>query len=44
MLKRRISVVLEKWKDAPNHKPIVIMGIRQCGKTEIIILAAMATC
>ncbi len=35
MLKRRISAVLEKWKSSPNHRPIVIMGIRQCGKTYI---------
>lgn len=35
MLKRRISAVLEKWKGSPNHRPIVIMGIRQCGKTYI---------
>ena len=35
MLRRRISVVLEQWKAKPNHKPLVIMGIRQCGKTFI---------
>ena len=35
MLKRRISDILAKWKAKPNHMPLVIMGIRQCGKTFI---------
>ena len=35
MLKRRISDTLKAWKDTPSHKPLVIMGIRQCGKTFI---------
>ena len=35
MLKRKISDTLRKWKETPNHKPLVIMGIRQCGKTFI---------
>lgn len=35
MLKRRISETLKNWKDTPKHKPLVIMGIRQCGKTFI---------
>ena len=35
MLKRRISDTLKVWKDTPSHKPLVIMGIRQCGKTFI---------
>ena len=35
MLKRRISDTLKIWKEKPNHKPLVIMGIRQCGKTFI---------
>lgn len=35
MLKRRISDTLRIWKETPNHKPLVIMGIRQCGKTFI---------
>ena len=34
-LRRRIIETLNKWKDRPNHKPLVIMGIRQCGKTYI---------
>ncbi len=35
MLKRRISGTLKQWKDKTNHLPLVIMGIRQCGKTFI---------
>ena len=35
MLKRRISETLRQWKAKPNHLPLVIMGIRQCGKTFI---------
>ncbi len=35
MLKRRIIETLQKWKEQPNHLPLVIMGIRQCGKTYI---------
>ena len=35
MLKRKIETILEQWKNASGHKPLVIMGIRQCGKTFI---------
>lgn len=35
MLTRKISDVLAAWKANPNHLPLVIMGIRQCGKTFI---------
>lgn len=35
MLRRRILGTLKQWKDKPNHLPLVIMGIRQCGKTFI---------
>lgn len=34
-LKRRISETLRKWKEQPDHSPLIIMGIRQCGKTFI---------
>ena len=36
MLKRKIESVLEKWKDSEHKKPLVIKGIRQCGKTYIV--------
>ena len=35
MLKRKIEDRLTQWKNAAGHKPLVIMGIRQCGKTFI---------
>ena len=35
MLKRKIEDVLIQWKSTDGHKPLVIMGIRQCGKTFI---------
>ena len=33
MLRRKIEEVLIKWKNRPNHKPLIIKGCRQCGKT-----------
>ena len=35
MLKRKIEDVLLRWKNTDGHKPLLIMGIRQCGKTFI---------
>lgn len=35
MLKRRISEKLAAWKGDKKRKPLVIIGIRQCGKTFI---------
>lgn len=36
MLQRKIEDTLRKWKENPKHLPIVIMGLRQCGKTFIV--------
>ena len=36
MLRRKIEDTLTQWKNAIGHKPLVIMGIRQCGKTFIV--------
>ena len=36
MLKRKIEDTLREWKDSPDHLPLVIMGLRQCGKTFIV--------
>ena len=33
MLKRKIEKYLGQWKEAADRKPLVIKGIRQCGKT-----------
>ena len=36
MLKRKIETFLVKWKKSEDRKPLVIKGIRQCGKTYIV--------
>ena len=36
MLKRKIETYLAQWKRSENKKPLVIKGIRQCGKTYIV--------
>ena len=36
MLKRKIEDALLQWKNTLGHNPLVIMGIRQCGKTFIV--------
>lgn len=33
MLKRKIEQKLIDWKKVANHKPLIIKGCRQCGKT-----------
>lgn len=33
MLKRKIQTRLIEWKNTPEHKPLIIKGCRQCGKT-----------
>ena len=33
MLKRSIEEKLVEWKEDKNHKPLIIKGCRQCGKT-----------
>ena len=33
MLKRKIEQSLTDWKNTANHKPLIIKGCRQCGKT-----------
>lgn len=36
MLKRKIETYLTNWKRSEGRKPLVIKGIRQCGKTYIV--------
>ena len=36
MLKRKIETYLTEWKKSVNKKPLVIKGVRQCGKTYIV--------
>lgn len=33
MLKRKIEQSLIEWKNTENHKPLIVKGCRQCGKT-----------
>lgn len=33
MLKRKIEAKLLEWKNTPEHKPLIVKGCRQCGKT-----------
>lgn len=35
-LKRKIDTLLEAWYNNENHSPALIVGVRQCGKTESI--------
>ena len=35
-MKRKIYNDLLKWKDNKNFKPLIVLGVRQCGKTYII--------
>lgn len=37
MFRRRIEKTLLEWKGEKEHLPLVIMGIRQCGKTFIAL-------
>lgn len=41
-LKRKIDDYLLKWKNDPEHKPLIIKGARQIGKTESIMHFAEA--
>ena len=35
-LKRKIDAFLAEWKNTPEHKPLIVKGPRQVGKTESI--------
>lgn len=35
-LKRKIDAFLTEWKNTPEHKPLIVKGPRQVGKTESI--------
>ncbi|MBO4477973.1 MAG: ATP-binding protein [Lachnospiraceae bacterium] len=36
-LRRKIDDYLRSWKDDPHHKPLIVKGARQIGKTESIL-------
>ena len=35
--RRKIDDYLEKWKEDPSHKPLIVKGARQIGKTESLL-------
>ena len=37
MYKRKIEQILCQWKSKKGHKPLVIKGCRQCGKTSSVM-------
>ena len=37
MFKRKIENIFQSWLDDPSHKPLVVKGVRQCGKTSSVI-------
>ena len=37
MLKRKVEQKLIEWKNTTNHKPLIVKGCRQCGKTFSVI-------
>lgn len=41
-LKRKIDKYLDEWYENPSHKPLIIKGARQVGKTESILHFAKA--
>jgi len=36
MYKRKIESMLLGWKSQPKRKPLIIKGVRQCGKTSSV--------
>lgn len=36
MYKRKIESKLQEWLVSPKHKPLVVKGVRQCGKTSSV--------
>ena len=37
MLQRKIERMLMDWKNTPDHKPLIVKGCRQCGKTYSVL-------
>ena len=37
MYKRKIEDALQQWLKTPSHKPLVVKGVRQCGKTSSVM-------
>ena len=43
MYRRKIEKRLNDWFDTPQHKPLVLKGVRQCGKTSSVLAFAEKT-
>ena len=37
MYKQKIESILHQWKEEPRRKPLIIKGVRQCGKTSTVL-------
>ena len=35
-MEREIMKKLVEWKDSPDRKPLLLTGVRQCGKTYVL--------
>ena len=40
MLKRKIEKQMADWKSTSGHKPLIVKGCRQCGKTSHLTIWA----
>jgi len=40
MLRRKILDVFQAWKGTPGHRPMIVKGCRQCGKTVAVLAFA----
>ncbi|MBQ8707924.1 MAG: AAA family ATPase [Succinivibrionaceae bacterium] len=43
MLERKIERYFQEWKNQPGHKPLIVKGCRQCGKTFSVLKFARET-
>ena len=37
MYKRKIENIFQSWLDDDSRKPLVVKGVRQCGKTSSVM-------
>ena len=40
MYRRKIESIFQSWLANPSHKPLVVKGVRQCGKTSSVVAFA----
>lgn len=41
-LRRKVEAQLLAWKENPDRLPLVVKGVRQCGKTHSVLAFARA--